>query len=851
MGLIDTIRGWLGGGTAGEKAVPDAARYTETDVVNSPYSNPWRGKRDPTDEQLVKHFRGVGYTCAMVNATACGSVSIQLFAKTRKGDKAPRVRTAPINTSVRKHLATSPHGRRWLKSAENVDEVLEHPILDLLEMANDEMDGFALLELTYLYLDMVGKAYWHVQRDKLTGIPAALWPLPSHLVRVVRNKDGSLSHYEYGADKKRIKPEDVIVFRMPDIADPYFGGKATAKAMYDELELMSSDTALANALLENRAMPDAIFTPPPGGLIGGDMAKRFKQKLVQAFRLGRNGGITVVGSPLTKHDVAFNSRDMEALKRRQATKTAVYNGFGVPIALGEGESINRATLEASLIQHARLAQIPRLTRVCQRLNQQLVPMYGPSAERLYLWFENPVHEDEKVEAEVCKIELDTGKRTINETRAEYGEPPVAWGDEPWLPTTLSQPSTMEEERQVKHEQEAAAAEAAMEAARNPQPAAKPNPPPAKGLSDTSPTPAGPLVWDTLAAMRTGKIGTATAVKTLVKAGVDIDRALKWTTDIVLRSTTPPIDLGQKNGHGYRMPAGTEIKQACVDVFEQQRKWVLDWFRSTVKGFGWTIPVGQVVSKKDESDIPPAPAPSPGGPPPLAAPDLSVWDAQLAKEARPAIEVYFGKGAEQLAGRIDLDVDAIFNLELPTVQEAIDKAAMKFSASTNATTSLEMDAALKKLRVEMSEGIIAEGDALPELVKRVNVVFDSASKIRAERIALTESSRAMHEGQRIGAKNSGVVRGFEWLVSADPCPICIAIAERFKAGIGIDGTFGKQSDYGAGGVNPDYETITTPPAHPYCMCTMLEQIDEDALKDAHDAVGNPSIAGNTLPAGAGA
>jgi len=110
------------------------------------------------------------------------------------------------------------------------------------------------------------------------------------------------------------------------------------------------------------------------------------------------------------------------------------------------------------------------------------------------------------------------------------------------------------------------------------------------------------------------------------------------------------------------------------------------------------------------------------------------------------------------------------------------------------------------------------NTLSSLTKRVNAVFNNASSYRAERIARTEASRALHLGQRMEAQDSGVVKGYRWLLSADVCPICVDIAANMPE-IPLDGKFGTVGT----GV---YSDVWAPPAHPNCMCTITEiLIDE--------------------------
>ncbi|MDR3638876.1 MAG: hypothetical protein P4L84_34035, partial [Isosphaeraceae bacterium] len=70
---------------------------------------------------------------------------------------------------------------------------------------------------------------------------------------------------------------------------------------------------------------------------------------------------------------------------------------------------------------------------------------GQDWSRLLWAFDNPVKDDEEREAQVFDLRLRSGAATINEYRTHLGYSAVPWGDEPWLPGSLVQPSQADEE----------------------------------------------------------------------------------------------------------------------------------------------------------------------------------------------------------------------------------------------------------------------------------------------------------------------------------------------------------------------------------------------------------------------
>lgn len=185
--------------------------------------------------------------------------------------------------------------------------------------------------------------------------------------------------------------------------------------------------------------------------------------------------------------------------------------------------------------------------------------------------------------------------------------------------------------------------------------------------------------------------------------------------------------------------------------------------------------------------------------------LDSFNESLAAEAAPVISRLMTDDARRVLTQLGAQPD-VFHVVERNIPEAAQKLSLKFAESTNATTSMQLDEALSKLRDEISAGL-TEGDTRVELTKRVEEVFDQADSSRAETIARTEGSRAAHEGELMGAKESGVVSGKYWMASADACDICLELAA--KGTIPLDENF----------TETDYGPVSGPPCHPNDQCSL--------------------------------
>jgi SPP1 gp7 family putative phage head morphogenesis protein len=103
--------------------------------------------------------------------------------------------------------------------------------------------------------------------------------------------------------------------------------------------------------------------------------------------------------------------------------------------------------------------------------------------------------------------------------------------------------------------------------------------------------------------------------------------------------------------------------------------------------------------------------------------------------------------------------------------------------------------------------INEGSPLDALTARLEPIFGD---VRAEMIAITETTRAYAQGNQIAWESTGVVGSVRWQTANDDlvCPICGPL-NNTEIGIG--------------------DKDAMPPAHPRCRCWTKPVVSEEASK----------------------
>jgi HK97 family phage portal protein len=414
----------------GAKNVPGAltgAQWTGTGYVDS-----WKRNREPSPNELMAELKGAAWTCASINAAVCASFPPKLYVGTFSDQPVPKCPTQPISPSVEKRLRGT-GGSPARHKAMKLEEVVDHPVLDLLAQVNQIHNSFDLWELTTLYLEVHGRAFWYLDIDPALGVPRAIWPLPAQNV-TPRRAPGSgnmIDFYEYSTGRltQRFDPGEVIFFRYPDPRDPYLGGLSPLRACFEQVALASEYAATKSAIYENRGLPSALVSPEE--VVGEEERDRLETQWNQKFRRGGAGKVVVAESNMKVQLLQQSMGDLAALADLKATKEDIYNAFHVPISFGSSET-NLANLQAAEHQHMAKAVSPRLRRRDEKLNEQLIPLYDPT-RRLFFASEDPVPVNADEAAKDREIDLKYGVLTINEIRNQRGLAPVPWGDQPSVP----------------------------------------------------------------------------------------------------------------------------------------------------------------------------------------------------------------------------------------------------------------------------------------------------------------------------------------------------------------------------------------------------------------------------------
>ena len=389
-----------------------------------------------TYDKLIARYVSWVYACANVNAATVASVPLRLYvAKSSKGQKI-RTKTRPITSKVRDYLFSDTSFQTKLTEAVDVEEVLVHPYLDLMQNVNPWMNSFDLIEQWTLYQELTGNCYTLIIYNSL-NVPIQLWILPPQWMKIVPSKEIFIAGYLFKKDPRKPVPyeaEEIIHMKYPNPADVYYG-KGPLVAALLAADTHQSMSSYEFNLMQNNAIPPSALTTEQN--LTDIQVKRIKDEWNAQHRGPKNAGkLSILQGGLKVEKYQLSPKEMGYLKGAKIKQAEIAAIFGVPMSLLTVEDIKAAPVSGQIVgntAYARRTIRPKCRRIEEKLNEQLLPLYDP---KLFVAFDNPVPEDRVAATAERKENLLTGFTTINEERLEDNREPVPWGDTPWLPMNL-------------------------------------------------------------------------------------------------------------------------------------------------------------------------------------------------------------------------------------------------------------------------------------------------------------------------------------------------------------------------------------------------------------------------------
>ena len=620
--------------------------------------------------------------------------------------------------------------RRTGTDPDQREEIPRHPLLDLMRAPNPysrRQTWHEFVMLTQAFKELTGEAAWWVgQRG---GRPVELICVNPVYIDVVPDLAHFIRGFVYsanGAARIPLERDAVVWMASPNPTNEYRGLGPVTPIMPD-LEAERYAVLYNRNFFLNNAEPDGIISIP--GTVSPQGFQRISDQWNEKHRGVQNAHrIGLLEGDAKYTPTQFTNRDMQFDRLRQVNRQSILGAFGMPPSIvGITEAVNRSNADTAEYTYARWVIVPRLRELRDKVNQQLVPMFGD--DTLELDFDDPTPADNQAQATLAELLYRGNLATRNEGRALVDLPPdeTEAGDRYAFEDPIgSAPGLGDGGPLGEIDQIGAAGEDNPKAESEPAGATRRGA--TKGMGEDAGSSGGALV---------------DRPKDPEDAGLPVWKA--WD-DRLRRRESPFAD-------------------ALRAFFHEQERDILGRLESKMP-----ISVTEGIGTAEDEDLdedgedndPSADA----GPRPFAPHrakfinpadwwDAALWERKLRELGLRFAAMFLKQEAEHAHAAFHLGIR--FDLNNPRVRRWLGERLRRFSTQVNETTK-------RAITAQLQAGEVA-GEGIYDLQQRVKAVFHEATTARAEVIARTETVSASNMGALEAYRQAGV-REKRWLATRD-------------------------------------------------------------------------------------
>lgn len=705
---------------------------------------------------------------------------------------------------------------------ENVEEVHEHELLEKLYKVNNYTTKTDFIYAIQLYLTMTGEA---PIRLKMTGKTIdELWLLNPAYFKVFIGKDTNgfemITGYEYADPKEygkkiQLKPWEVIFIKTPN-PENQWRGIGVIEAAARTIDILTYSEQYNLQFFKNSAIPYiALHTDQK---LSDATFDRIKENFKSEYQGVENAYKTaILEQGLKIERLQTSAKDMDFLEQQRFMRDKLMAMFKTTkVVLGIVEDVNRSNAEASEYVFLKHCVKPKMRRICDQLNEFFVPLFDNSG-KLFLDFEDPITEDMTEKSKEYALAVDKWM-TKNEIRRELGLPDIDGGDEIWQPLMLAPMGTEKPESIIEEKPEEKPIEEIEETEEE------------KPEEEIIPAEEGKTIGyrilkvknkpkerllkkyrEQIARLKNRNVTIKQLTKELkekiqkvaeiyaIKKRVPIpDRKYKnyKTLETQERFNKNKIQLSEP----YETKLKSEIK---LKIYEKQKKDIFTKLSKKGVKFILRKPRKMVIKSADDY----------------------MYDKGLYIKAgidllipimKELIEQHGEEALELLGSGIEYEL-------LGEARKYLTKEPIKASKSFNDTT-------YTKVRKSLADGL-EKGEGIPKLKKRIEKVYSGLEAYQLENIARTETSRAVGFATIDGYKQSGVVKGKQWIVAHDE-RLCDFCAEMDGKIVELEEDFFEEGDtmtVGKESLKFEYSDVPSQPLHNNCRCDLIPVLEMKKTK----------------------
>lgn len=383
---------------------------------------------DPKNKKsLLMAFKNWVYICANKNAMTVAKQPLRFFVTGRENQKFLRP-TKKIDKKTLNYLRENHY--EHIRKAVIVEELVEHPVIDLFKKPNPYLNRYDFIYYTQLFKELSGDSYWYKNINAFNQ-PRELWNLMPDRIVIVPGSDDFIAGYIYmreDGEKIPIRKEEITHFLFPNPNDKFYGASPVV-AVASSYNIRENADKYENALFTNMGTLEGYFTSKEP--IRGEALERLKKEIKENWAGIRNAGKSpLLDNGLEYKPVSQNPRDLSYVELRKNTREEIAAAFGVPMSKIITENVNKANSETGSHDYESDTIQPRLVSLAEEINSDILPLFS---DNIFCAFDNPVREDAKIIIDKNVRYATVGIFTRNEIRKDEGKPPIDGLDVPLNP----------------------------------------------------------------------------------------------------------------------------------------------------------------------------------------------------------------------------------------------------------------------------------------------------------------------------------------------------------------------------------------------------------------------------------
>ena len=286
-----------------------------------------------------------------------------------------------------------------------------------------------------------GNAYVYIERDEYDD-PKALWLCTGGGFNPIMNTYNLVYNSTNGPRMKvTARAKDVLHFKNVFLTDDYYMGIPTLDFAFKSLQIAATADEQALQDVAKGGRHKILLQEQTAQQNGGTRGRANPNELRKtAARFGEDwaaGDVVVLDNVMNPTLVSQTSQQLQLLEQRGFQVSDLARILGVPRIMMMEDAGSSYKMPEHATQEFMLRTIqPRIREWEDEMNAKLLTADDFGKRRIHVCELALKRLDAKGQAEVDKIQLETGASTINEIRAKYDRPAVEDGDEPMASANL-------------------------------------------------------------------------------------------------------------------------------------------------------------------------------------------------------------------------------------------------------------------------------------------------------------------------------------------------------------------------------------------------------------------------------